>query len=42
MLSSVYEGGRASALVIENGVFSAVYEDGTEEVLADKAMPNAA
>jgi hypothetical protein len=42
MLSSVYEGGRPSALVIENGTFSAVYTDGSEENLLDEALPDAA
>ncbi len=42
MLSSVYQGGRPSALVIEDGTFSAIYTDGSEEVLLDEALPDAA
>lgn len=42
MLSSVYEGGRPSALVIENGTFTAVYTDGSSEVLVEEALPAAA
>lgn len=42
MLSSVYQGGRPSALVIENGTFSAVYTDGSEEILREEALPEAA
>ena len=42
MLSSVYEGGRPSALVIENGTFSAIYTDGSEDILLEKALPDAA
>jgi hypothetical protein len=42
MLSSVYHGGRPSALVIENGTFSAVYTDGSEEILLEEALPEAA
>jgi len=42
MLSSVYEGGRPSALVISDGVFTAIYPDGTEELLLEEALPNAA
>lgn len=42
MLSSVYEGGRPSALVIENGTFTAVYTDGSQEVLVETALPEAA
>jgi hypothetical protein len=41
MLSSHY-GGRASALVIEDGVFTAVYADGETEVLLDTALADAA
>jgi hypothetical protein len=42
MLSSVYQGGRPSALVIEDGTYSAIYTDGSEEVLLDEALPDAA
>jgi hypothetical protein len=42
MLSSVYQGGRASALVIKDGIFSAIYTDGSEEFLLDEALPEAA
>jgi hypothetical protein len=42
MLSSVYEGGRPSALVISDGVFTAIYPDGSEELLFEKALPEAA
>jgi hypothetical protein len=42
MLSSVYTGGRPSALVIEDGAFTAIYTDGTAEVLVDQALPEAA
>lgn len=42
MLSSVYEGGRPSALVIEGGTFAAIYTDGSEEVLLEEALPEAA
>jgi hypothetical protein len=42
MLSSVYTGGRPSALVIEGGVFTAIYTDGSSEVLVDEALPDAA
>lgn len=42
MLSSVYTGGRPSALVIEGGAFTAIYTDGTAEVLVDQALPEAA
>ena len=42
MLSSVYEGGRPSALVISDGAFIAIYPDGSEEVLVGKALPEAA
>jgi len=42
MLSSVYEGGRPSALVIDNGTFTAVYTDGSKEVLLETALPEAA
>ena len=42
MLSSVYEGGRPSALVISDGVFTAIYPDGTEELLFKEALPEAA
>ena len=42
MLSSVYEGGRPSALVISDGVFTAIYTDGSEELLIEEALPEAA
>ena len=42
MLSSVYEGGRPSALVISDGVFTAIYTDGSEELLFEEALPEAA
>ena len=42
MLSSFYEGGRPSALVIEDGVFTAIYLDGGAEVLVDTTLANAA
>jgi hypothetical protein len=42
MLSSVYEGGQPSALVIEDGVFTAIYLDGSAEVLVDTALADAA
>jgi hypothetical protein len=42
MLSSVYTGGRPSALVIEDGAFTAIYADGTSEVLVNEALPEAA
>ena len=42
MLSSFYTGGRPSALVIENDAFTAIYEDGSSEVLATEALPAAA
>lgn len=42
MLSSFYEGGRPSALVIEDGVFTAIYTDGSSEELATEALPEAA
>jgi hypothetical protein len=42
MLSSVYEGGQPSALIIENGSFTALYTDGSSEVLLEKALPEAA
>jgi hypothetical protein len=42
MLSSVYEGGQPSALVIEDGSFTAIYTDGSAEVLVDEALANAA
>jgi hypothetical protein len=42
MLSSVYEGGRPSALVISDGAFIAIYPDGSEEVLFEEALPEAA
>lgn len=42
MLSSFYTGGQASALVIEDGVFTAIYLDGSAEVLVDTALANAA
>jgi hypothetical protein len=42
MLSSVYTGGRPSALVIEDGAFTAIYTDGSSEVLVDTALADAA
>jgi hypothetical protein len=42
MLSSVYEGGRPSALVISDGIFIAIYPDGSEELLFEEALPEAA
>jgi hypothetical protein len=42
MLSSVYEGGQPSALVIENGSFTAIYTDGSSEVLLEKVLSEAA
>jgi hypothetical protein len=42
MLSTVYEGGRPSALVISDGAFIAIYADGSEEVLFEEALPEAA
>ncbi len=42
MLSSFYTGGQPSALVIEDGVFTAIYLDGGAEVLVDEALANAA
>jgi hypothetical protein len=42
MLSSFYEGGRSSALVIESGSFTAIYTDGSAEELVDEALPEAA
>jgi len=42
MLSSFYEGGRPSALVIEGGSFTAIYTDGSAEVLVDTALAEAA
>ncbi len=42
MLSTVYEGGRPSALVISDGAFIAIYPDGSEEVLFEEALPEAA
>jgi hypothetical protein len=42
MLSSVYEGGQPSALVIENGNFTAVYLDDSEVLETRKALPAAA
>lgn len=41
MLTSHY-GGRPSALVIESGVFTAVYADGEREVLLDTSLADAA
>jgi hypothetical protein len=41
MLSSHY-GGRASALIIEDGVFRAIYADGETEVLLDTTLADAA
>jgi len=41
MLSSVYEGGRPSALVISDGTFTAIYPDGSEDVLLEEALPDA-
>jgi hypothetical protein len=42
MLSSVYKGGRPSALIIEGDTFSAIYADGSSEVLFEAALPEAA
>ena len=42
MLSSHYTGGRPSALVIENGVFTAVYPDETEVLEVEEELPTAA
>jgi hypothetical protein len=42
MLSSFYEGGRPSALVIEDGTFTAIYTDGSSEELVPVALPDAA
>ena len=42
MLSSVYEGGRPSALVISDGTFTAIYPDGSEELLVRDTLPAAA
>ncbi len=42
MLSSHYMGGQASALVIEGGFFTAIYSDGSEELLVDESLANAA
>jgi hypothetical protein len=41
MLETHYDG-RPSALVIEDGSFTAIYTDGTSEVLVDEALPKAA
>ena len=41
MLESHY-GGQSSALVIEGGSFTAIYADGSEELLFDEALPEAA
>jgi hypothetical protein len=42
MLSTFYTGGRPSALVIEDGVFTAIYGDGSAEELVTEALPEAA
>jgi hypothetical protein len=42
MLSSVYAGGGPSALVIENGVYTALYPDSSETLDVDEALPEAA
>lgn len=42
MLSSHYEGGRPSALVIEEGSFSAVYPDEIESLPMSETLPEAA
>jgi len=42
MLSSVYEGGGPSALVISDGVFTALYPDTSEELNVEEALPEAA
>jgi len=42
MLASVYTGGGPSALVIENGVFTALYPDSSETLEVEEALPNAA
>ena len=42
MLSDVYEDGRPSALVISDGAFTAIYPDGSEELLFEEALPEAA
>ncbi len=42
MLSSHYMGGQPSALVIEDGAFTAIYGDGSEELLVDESLANAA
>jgi hypothetical protein len=41
MLESHYDG-QPSALVIENGAFTAIYADGDEEILLEEALPEAA
>jgi hypothetical protein len=43
MLSNVYQGGRPSALVIEDGTFTALYLDGEESLeVEEEALPDAA
>jgi hypothetical protein len=42
MLSEVYTGGQPSALVIEDGTFTAIYTDGSSEDLGEEALPEAA
>jgi len=42
MLSSHYQGGRPSALVIEDGAFKALYLDGEEDLELDEVFPAAA
>jgi hypothetical protein len=42
MLSSHYQGGRPSALVIEDGAFKALYLDGEEDLELDEVLPAAA
>ena len=42
MLSSVYEGGGPSALVIEDGVFTALYPEKSEVLEVEEALPEAA
>jgi 3',5'-cyclic AMP phosphodiesterase CpdA len=42
MLSSHYQGGRPSALVIEDGAFKALYLDGEENLELDEQLPAAA
>lgn len=42
MLTSHYKGGQPSALVIEGGTFTAIYADGSEEILVDESLADAA